>query len=343
MEPREARDIGRTTERQGLRKGGEVFPLELLLLAIELPEGIVFLGAIHDLTQAPADAAMIVQAEKLASLGLLSPRVAHQIDNPLAYVANNLAVLERDCRGLSEVLDAYEQAHPALAAARPELAGRIDQIGEAVDLPYIRANLGQLLSSTRQGVRISGIVEPAGVRPARSGRRRSGGPAAGDRRQPGDDPGPVERRTSRSSSRRVECFRSSTRPAKINQVVLNLLVNAMQAIEATGRRAGRIEIETRARGDEVILEVADDGCGIPEEILPRIFDPFFTTKPVGQGTGLGLAISHGIVADHGGRIEVESTPGRGSRFRMILPVGGKGQGRGQAGRALPAGGDNSPS
>ena len=126
-------------------------------------------------------------------------------------------------------------------------------------------------------------------------------------------------------------------PAQINQVVLNLLVNAMQAIEATGRGAGRIEIATRCAGDEVILEVADDGCGIPAEILPRIFDPFFTTKPVGQGTGLGLAISHGIVADHGGRIEVESTPGRGSRFRVILPVGGKGQGREQAGRSLPAG------
>jgi signal transduction histidine kinase len=69
-----------------------------------------------------------------------------------------------------------------------------------------------------------------------------------------------------------------------------------------------------------MLEVADDGCGISEDVLPRIFDPFFTTKPVGQGTGLGLAISQRIVTNHGGRIEVESTPGRGSRFRVILPV-----------------------
>jgi signal transduction histidine kinase len=77
----------------------------------------------------------------------------------------------------------------------------------------------------------------------------------------------------------------------------------------------------------VIVEVADDGCGIPADLLPRIFDPFFTTKPVGEGTGLGLSISHGIVVDHGGRIEVESTPGQGSRFRVILPVRGKGRGR----------------
>ncbi len=120
-------------------------------------------------------------------------------------------------------------------------------------------------------------------------------------------------------------------------MVLNLLVNALQAIEAAGRGGGRITIVTWARGEEVILEVADDGCGIPPEILPRIFDPFFTTKPVGQGTGLGLALSHGIVADHGGRIEVESTPGRGSRFRVILPVGGNGRGCGSAGRVLAAG------
>src|SRR5438046_8253167 len=104
--------------------------------------------------------ARVTQSEKLASLGLLSAGVAHEINNPLAYVANNLAVLERDFRGLSELLEAYEPAHPLLAAARPEVAGRIDQIGEAIDLPYIRANLGRLLSSTRQGgKRISGIVE----------------------------------------------------------------------------------------------------------------------------------------------------------------------------------------
>ena len=112
VETREVRSIGPTTERQGRRKGGEVFPLELSLSAIELPEGIVFLGAIDDLTERRRMQAMLVQAEKLASLGLLGAGVAHEINNPLAYVANNLAVLERDCLGLSGLLEAYEQAHP---------------------------------------------------------------------------------------------------------------------------------------------------------------------------------------------------------------------------------------
>ena len=348
VETREARSLGPTTEQQGRRKGGEVFPMELSLSAIELPEGIVFLGAIHDLTERRRMQAMIVQAEKLASLGLLSAGVAHEINNPLAYVANNLAVLERDCRGLSGLLDAYAQAHPVLAAACPEVAGKIDQIGEAIDLPYIRANLERLLISTRQGVkRISGIVENL----RRFARLDQAAVDRVDLEQA--IAGSLELIRGQLEQRQIEVEQHGggvlpvvCAPAQINQVVLNLLVNAMQAIEATGRAAGRIEIETRSRGDEVILEVADDGCGIPVEVLPRIFDPFFTTKPVGQGTGLGLAISHGIIVDHGGRFEVESTPGRGSRFRVFLPVGGKGQGCGKAGRSLPAGdgrpGDQQP-
>jgi two-component system, NtrC family, sensor kinase len=112
-------------------------------------------------------------------------------------------------------------------------------------------------------------------------------------------------------------------PAQINQVFLNLLVNAMQALEAARHGHGRIVITTRAAPGAVVVEVADNGVGIPEHVLPRIFDPFFTTKAVGEGTGLGLSITHSIVADHDGRIEVDSTPGRGTRFRVILPLGDK--------------------
>ncbi len=114
--------------------------------------------------------------------------------------------------------------------------------------------------------------------------------------------------------------------AQLNQVFLNLLVNAMQAIEATHREDGRIAITTLANNGEIVVEVADNGCGIPDEVLPQIFDPFFTTKDVGDGTGLGLSITHGMVQDHGGRLEVESVLGVGHALPRF-PAGGPEPGR----------------
>jgi signal transduction histidine kinase len=108
---------------------------------------------------------------------------------------------------------------------------------------------------------------------------------------------------------------------QVSQVILNLLVNALQAIEIADRaEGGWITVCTRSAGAEVLIEVADNGCGIEARDLPRLFDPFFTTKPLGEGTGLGLSITHNIVTSHGGRIEVESRPGLGSRFCVILPL-----------------------
>lgn len=313
----------------GQRKDGGRFPVDLTLSPLEAADDGLVIGIIRDLTERRRMQAMIIQAEKLASLGLLCAGVAHEINNPLAYVANNLAVLERDVQCLSELLAAHDEARLALAATNPELAERIDRITEAIDLPYIRANLGRMVGRTRQGVkRISDIVQNlrmfARLDQAAVDQVDLHQAIAGSLELIW---GQLEKRHIVVEQQDGELHQVVCAPAQINQVVLNLLVNAMQAIEATGRDGGRIEIGIRAQGDEVILEVADDGCGIPDEVLPRIFDPFFTTKPMGQGTGLGLAISHSIVADHGGRIEVESTPGRGSRFRVILPTGGRRQGR----------------
>src|SRR5262249_2832350 len=104
---------------------------------------------------------------------------------------------------------------------------------------------------------------------------------------------------------------------KINQVFLNILLNAIQACSSGGTVTARTRLE---RGNEAIVEIEDNGCGIPPENLSRVFEPFFTTRPVGQGTGLGLSVSFGIIRDHGGAIEVESQVGRGSTFRVRLPL-----------------------
>ncbi|MBV8487306.1 MAG: GAF domain-containing protein [Planctomycetaceae bacterium] len=269
--------------------------------------------------------ARVVQSEKLASLGLLSAGVAHEINNPLSYIANNLAVLERDTRSLLALVATYEKARDLLEANRRDLIAEIDRLDHECDFAYIKANLDKILASTRHGVkRVAEIVHNLrGF--ARLDR------AAVDQTDIHEAlasalemiRGRLERRRITVEERKGELPPVSASQVQINQVFLNLLVNAMQAIESTHRDDGRIVVETRCNGKEVILEVKDNGCGIPAEILPQIFDPFFTTKSVGDGTGLGLSITHGIVQDHGGRMDVETTAGQGTCFRVILPISRK--------------------
>jgi signal transduction histidine kinase len=127
----------------------------------------------------------------------------------------------------------------------------------------------------------------------------------------------IKRRAVRVETQLQELPRLVCHSRKINQVFLNLLLNAIQSCREEG---GVVVLRTRLEGDEVVVEVEDNGSGIKPEHLPRIFDPFFTTKPIGEGTGLGLAVTYGIIREHGGSIQVESQPGRGSLFRARLPL-----------------------
>ena len=193
LETRETRIIGRTVELRGRRNGGETFPLEMSLSAIDLPEGIGFMGVIRDLTERQRLQGRMIQAEKLASLGLLSAGVAHEINNPLAYVTNNLAVLERDVSGPGRGRW-RPMKRPGRPWRRPSRSGRTDRQAHRGARPALRprepggdpeehAAWGQACVRHR--------AEPARVCPARPGRHRPGGPECGDRQQPGADPGPA--------------------------------------------------------------------------------------------------------------------------------------------------------
>jgi two-component system, NtrC family, sensor kinase len=265
----------------------------------------------------------MLQQARLASLGQTAAGVAHEINNPLAFVTNNLVVLRREVLGLHDIILLYQQAEETLGEYRRELYARISDLAEEVDLPYVLENLDSLLERSRGGLlRIQKIVadlrdfahlEEADFKEA----DLNAGVGTTVRLMQGlADSRGVALVTDLAPLPGTTCF-----PTKINLVIQSLISNAIDACQP----GGRVVIETRAGRDGVEIRVSDNGCGIAPEIRDRIFDPFFTTKPAGKGTGLGLAISYGIVKDHDGTIDFESSPDRGTRFTVCIPVAPPGE------------------
>jgi signal transduction histidine kinase len=265
--------------------------------------------------------AALVQSEKLASLGQLAAGMAHEINNPIAYVSNNLAVLRRDVPAALEVLDRYRAGRDLLRNVAPDLVAETERLEEAIDLPYIRDSLPRLFERSLDGLkRVRDIVknlrdfarlDEADFKEAdlNAALQSTLEIAAYEIRKSA-----IQLRTFLGELPPVLCH-----PGKINQVLLNILMNAIQASPPGGIIEARTRLDETAPAGGVVVEVQDNGCGIRPEHRQRIFDPFFTTKPVGQGTGLGLSVSYGIIRDHGGSIEVESEVGRGTLFRIRLP------------------------
>ncbi len=242
--------VGKTVETVGRRKNGEEFPLELSLSAVEVQGDLQFIGSVRDQTERQRMRAMLIQSEKLASIGLLSAGVAHEINNPLAYVANNLAVLERDLGGVAELIDVYESTHEALATAAPEALARSRGLSEKLDWPYVRENLPRMFARTREGVRrvaaiVSNLRWLARTSPAKMETVR-----VCDLVESALEMVRVRLRRHHividveHGVETIVCV-----PTQISQVVLNLLINASQAIEESGREeGGRRAIPFECRG-----------------------------------------------------------------------------------------------
>ena len=270
----------------------------------------------------------LVQSEKLAGLGQMVAGVAHEINNPLAFVGNNIAVLQRDVRSLVDLLGEYRKADGVIAGNDPALSASLREIAERIDLEYTQANLNDLLTRSRDGMRrIQQIVNDL----RHFARLDESDLHEADLNAGIESTLNIVMGTAKARHVLIEKQLNalppvSCYPAKINQVVMNLVTNAIDASRDGGRIIVRTSLvrtlspEIPIRGPAARIEVIDEGMGIPPENRSRIFDPFFTTKAPGQGTGLGLSISYGIIQDHGGTIDVESTPGKGSDFIVTLPV-----------------------
>ncbi len=250
----------------------------------------------------------LLQSEKLAAIGQLAAGVAHEINNPVGYVYSNLQSLDSYLTDLFRLTDAVDSA---------ESLEDLRLIKKNIDYDYLRNDLKDLVAESREGIeRVKTIVSAMkdfshieeeeckqadlhrGIETTLNMVNNELKYKAEVIRDFGELP-------------EVECIIS-----QINQVMMNLLMNAVHAIE----EQGKITVRTRHSGDRVVIEVEDNGKGIAQEHLNRIFEPFFTTKPIGEGTGLGLSLSFNIIEKHSGRIDALSTPGQGTCFRVTLPV-----------------------
>jgi signal transduction histidine kinase len=257
--------------------------------------------------------AQLVHSEKMASLGQLVAGVAHEINNPLNFVVNGVGPLKEAIGDVLEVLERSRSLGSLSEADRRCLA----ELEEEVDLVGSVDCVSDLMGAIEEGARRAAVI----VQHLRSFSRLDEAELKRANIHDG-----IEGSLSLMRPRlrdRIEIVREfgdvpefDCRPAHLNQVFMNLLSNAEQAIEGKGT----ITIRTGVEGKRIFVEVADTGCGIDEQNLDRIFEPFFTTKDVGRGTGLGLSISFGIVESHNGSIEVQTEKGKGSTFTVWIPL-----------------------
>lgn len=251
----------------------------------------------------------LMQSEKLASLGEMAAGVAHEINNPVGYVSSNLATLQKYLAVYEEVLDAPAGDAEGLVA-----------IKKRVNYAFIRSDVRNLVNESQEGIeRVKTIIKdlkdfartntasnylPSDIHVGLKSTLNIAHNQIKNRAQLKLEFGNLPL---------VECV-----PSQINQVFLNLLVNAAQALPVD--KEGLITIRTYSDGSFISIEVEDNGEGMSDEILHKIFDPFFTTKEAGKGTGLGLSVSQKIIQDHAGTLTASSSVGVGSVFKITLPV-----------------------
>ncbi len=268
--------------------------------------------------------AQMVQSGKMASIGQLAAGVAHEINNPTGFVSSNLKTLGDYHHDLNQLINEYQNLKSALkklpAGQLPdvidELVSSVENTERDVDIDYIAEDVDDLIGECREGTeRIKKIVEDL---------KHFAHPGEDEMKSTDINAGLEStlnvvynelkyKATIIKELNEIPIIRAY--PQQLNQVFMNILVNAAQAIE----KKGEIKIATRTVDDKAEIRISDTGCGIARQNINKIFDPFFTTKEVGKGTGLGMNIAYNIISKHKGDIRVESTVGEGTTFVIQLP------------------------
>jgi two-component system NtrC family sensor kinase len=275
----------------------------------------------HALSNLKAAQSQLVDAEKMAALGQLTAGIAHEINNPINFVTSNIKPLQLDIDDLKEIINRYEQIDYSLDVI--EQIKEIDAFKKQIDLAFINNEIESLLTGISDGAKRTAEI----IRSLRNFSRLDE-----------DDLKPIDLNEGLQSTLvlvkntmpdnlkvyrefgnlpKIECL-----PGKINQVFMNLISNAIQAIKSNGkdREEEQLTIKTWYEDTGVKISIKDTGTGMTDEVKHKIFEPFFTTKEVGEGTGLGLSIVFSIIEKHKGHIDVVSEVDKGTEFIITLPV-----------------------
>jgi signal transduction histidine kinase len=257
----------------------------------------------------------VVQNEKLASLGVLTAGIAHEINNPINFVLATTEPLQSDFDSMSDLLNSYIKIQSGKEF--DEQKQSIEKLKEETNVEEVTKEVKKIISSIKEGAERTANI----VKDLKTFTRFDENAMKKSDIQAGLD-STIMLLTHKYGKRikiikeynpipLVDCY-----PGKINQVFMNVLANACEAIVDKGE----IHVSTKQVNNHVEIHIKDTGYGIKPENISKVFEPFYTTKDVGQGTGLGLSISYGIINDHGGKIEVMSEIGVGTEFVIILPI-----------------------
>ena len=315
-----------TFETRHQSKQGRIFPVEVTANYIEFDGQEFSFAFVRDITERRALESQLRQAQKLEGIGQLAAGIAHEINTPTQFVTDNLTFLRDSWKSTHELLERYRGAIQNAGEALPAgVAEGLQQEEQTCDLDFIDSEVPRAIEQSLDGAhRVAKIVRAM----KEFSHPDSADKTATDLNKAIESTITVARNEWKYVAEIVKEFDETLPkvvcyPGDINQVVLNLIVNAAHAIKEKIKdgEKGRITVGTRTRDECVEISVSDTGMGIPEGIRTRVFDPFFTTKEVGKGTGQGLALAYTVVVKkHGGKIWFETEIGQGTTFFITLPI-----------------------
>jgi signal transduction histidine kinase len=307
-------------------KQGRVFPIEVSANYVRLDGQEYVFSFVRDLTERKELESQLRHAQKLEGIGQLAAGIAHEINTPAQFVSDNLTFLRDSWKSIHELLERYRSVvRDAAGALPPQVVADLEEAERSCDLEFITTEAPRAIDQSLDGAgRVARIVRAM----KEFSHPDSAEKTATDLNRAIESTITVARSEWKYVADIATDFDETLPPVicypgDVNQVILNLVVNAAHAIHEKMKDDGKgeIKVSTRTRGEFAEITISDSGTGVPENIRNRIFDPFFTTKDVGKGTGQGLAFAHGVVVKkHGGKIWFETEIGRGTTFFINLPI-----------------------